>query len=417
MPGHNEVESQHEGDMLLPDGALLLHIGPSKTGSTAIQIAFDQVRDQLGQYGVAYSTTFRRVLKPGWAVIGWAPPGHPVPDIGYWSRYCERVANMGGLRVCASTEDFGQVQNADVARTIVRGLGGDRVHIVSAARAYHRLLPSYWQEMVRTNFDTRTYEEWLHDVLDAAPADGHGWAFTGSHNVTRTVPAWLSAVAPERYTLVVLGDEDRTLLPDVFEEMLGLPSGMLRVGTGANSSLSFNAVEVLRRLNEIRGQKDWRLDYYEQLTRQGYVRGALDAPRSSLDRAIPELPEWSIEPLARLSAARVEEVKDLGVRVVGNVDDLLLPPVSAADPEDLSPEQISVEAVTSALSKMMDVALTKKLVSRTGPTGGRGKAQSQPKPPTLADWTGEELIRELERRVKSRIGREAGRYSRRLRRR
>lgn len=196
-----------------------------------------------------------------------------------------------------------------------------------------------------------------------------------------------------------------------------MPSGMLRVGTGANSSLSFNAVEVLRRLNEIRGQKDWRLDYYEQLTRQGYVRGALDAPRSSLDRAIPELPEWSIEPLARLSAARVEEVKDLGVRVVGNVDDLLLPPVSAADPEDLSPEQISVEAVTSALSKMMDVALTKKLVSRTGPTGGRGKAQSQPKPPTLADWTGEELIRELERRVKSRIGREAGRYSRRLRRR
>ncbi|MBB2893816.1 hypothetical protein [Flexivirga oryzae] len=68
MRGSTPAELPHDHELLLPEGSLLLHIGPSKTGSTAIQIAFDQVRDQLGQYGVGYSTTFRRVLKPGWAV-------------------------------------------------------------------------------------------------------------------------------------------------------------------------------------------------------------------------------------------------------------------------------------------------------------------------------------------------------------
>lgn len=351
-------------------------------------------------------------------MLGWAPPGRPVPDIGVWDRYCQRVARMDASRICASTEDFGQVQTAAKAQEIVEGLGGERVHIVAAARSYHRLLPSYWQEMVRTNFETRTYAQWLHDTLDKAPEDGRGWAFTTSHNVTRTVPAWLSAVSPDRYTLVVLNDSNRTLLSDSFEQMLGLPTGLLRTGSGANSSLSLNAVEVLRRLNEICKERAWRLDAYEQLTRFGFVAGALDAPRSGLDRAIPELPEWAIEPLSRLSAARVEEVKGLGVRIVGDVNDLLLPPISPVEREGIDPQTLSIEAVTSAVAKLVDLVITEGLEDRSKPKAGtkaKSKTRTTPKQVTLADRSGRELLSELERRAKRRIIRKVGPVAQRFR--
>ena len=37
----------------IPEGARLVHIGPHKTGSTAIQVALHSARDRLGEHGVA----------------------------------------------------------------------------------------------------------------------------------------------------------------------------------------------------------------------------------------------------------------------------------------------------------------------------------------------------------------------------
>ncbi|MGN6574272.1 MAG: hypothetical protein ACTHKG_01160, partial [Nocardioides sp.] len=38
----------------LPQGSKLLHIGPHQTGSTAIQDAMDQAREEMRQQGVLY---------------------------------------------------------------------------------------------------------------------------------------------------------------------------------------------------------------------------------------------------------------------------------------------------------------------------------------------------------------------------
>ena len=46
-------------DLLLPKGAGLLHIGPHKTGSTALQDGFDQARAELDAQGVAYLSRAR----------------------------------------------------------------------------------------------------------------------------------------------------------------------------------------------------------------------------------------------------------------------------------------------------------------------------------------------------------------------
>lgn len=46
-----------DDSLLLPAGSRLLHIGPHKTGSTAIQNAFFQVRKELDRYGAHYAST------------------------------------------------------------------------------------------------------------------------------------------------------------------------------------------------------------------------------------------------------------------------------------------------------------------------------------------------------------------------
>ena len=41
--------------ILLPEGSRLLHIGPHKTGTTTVQAAFHQNREELRQQGIHYA--------------------------------------------------------------------------------------------------------------------------------------------------------------------------------------------------------------------------------------------------------------------------------------------------------------------------------------------------------------------------
>ena len=61
----------------LPDATILLHIGPYKTGSTAIQQALFDRREELAQHGVYYPGAWRRLFREGHALMEWAPRGRP----------------------------------------------------------------------------------------------------------------------------------------------------------------------------------------------------------------------------------------------------------------------------------------------------------------------------------------------------
>ena len=56
--------------LLLKPGARLLHIGPHKTGTTAIQGAFDLARARLAAHGVVYAGAERQPLLAALAVTG-----------------------------------------------------------------------------------------------------------------------------------------------------------------------------------------------------------------------------------------------------------------------------------------------------------------------------------------------------------
>ena len=71
--GRVRVMSGLDG-LLLPERSRIVHIGPHKTGTTAIQGAFAGARDQLGAYGLHYPGKKWQVYRQALALTGSA--GH-----------------------------------------------------------------------------------------------------------------------------------------------------------------------------------------------------------------------------------------------------------------------------------------------------------------------------------------------------
>ena len=344
--------------LLLPEGTRLLHIGPPKTGSTAIQAALRAARPRLAEHGVCYPGSRHRARRPGWAVLGWNSRWRPNVPIEEWYAFVEEVRAAGEQRVCISTEDFGRASKTQAAR-IVEDLGGERVHVVAVARRLDKFLPSQWQERVK-HAEHRSYEEWLHHILGDPPGKRAANTFWASqtHNIVRIAERWVAAVGEDRFTLVVSDESDRAALPRTFERMLGLPQDMLRLNSNSNTSLSMNGTELVRRLNLTFAERGWTDTTYSDLILQGLVPGMQRAARTSRDRRIPPLPAWAAERVAQLSAQRVADLDALGCRVVGDPKNLLVDP-EFADVEDYSAEDISVELALRAVEGTVERAVAR----------------------------------------------------------
>src|SRR5699024_9517272 len=90
-------------DLLLPEGARLLHIGPHKTGTSALQGAMHQAHAALGQHGVRIAGAAPRPSRAVWAVTGSSGPlGAPTARMEHWDRLVGEVASAGEQRVVIS---------------------------------------------------------------------------------------------------------------------------------------------------------------------------------------------------------------------------------------------------------------------------------------------------------------------------
>ena len=314
----------------IPEGARLVHIGPHKTGSTAIQVALHSARDRLGEHGVAYVTLGGyRARKAGWALgLRGRPSGTQAPPIRQWERFAAAVAAADAPRVCVSNEDFGRATKAQAAR-VVDDLGGERVHVVSVVRRLDRYLPSQWQERVKAG-EERTYDEWLRVVLDTDDAEPD-WDRRNvwfSHDVRALVERWLKVVEPERYTVVVSDEADHAMLPRTFEAMLGLPEGFVVPDPSrSNRGLSWAETELIRSVNQLLEDRGVPRPRRRRLLQTAVLR-EMQARPTPAGPSSPPLPDWAADRLRELSNRRIEDLGSLGergVRLVGDAGLMRMP--------------------------------------------------------------------------------------------
>jgi hypothetical protein len=337
-------------DLLLPSNVRLLHIGPHKTGSTAIQVALFAVRDELPAFGVWVPSGRRRRFAASTERFA-AKPTFEAP-LPLWGALVDEVAEAGEVRVCVSDELFGKAR-ARVAAKIVGDLGGGRGHVLAVARRYDAHLPSQWQEPVKAG-RTETYDEWLRLVLGSEPHKERSNVWV-AHDTPALVRRWTRLVGAEHFTLVVADETDHGQLPRLFEQMLGLLPGLLVPDPHRSSyALAPHDVELTRRADVSLIEHGVPPRRYRVVL--GHRARELAAARAPLPgpHRVP-LPGWAIERVETLSRSRALAVDRLSVRVVGDAAQLAEgDPPADAEPTPEVPAELAGEVVEHVLGMLAE---------------------------------------------------------------
>ena len=259
-------------DLTLAAGARLLHIGPHKTGTTAIQGAFHLARGRLAAHGVVYAGADRQPMRATLAVTGRpAMLGESRPDMAYWDKLVRDVREAGDQRVVISSEFFADGDD-EAARRVVADLGGPRVHVVVTLRPLARVMPSQWQQYLQNGLRT-PYLEWLDGMLRQPPYDQPTPTFWRRHRHDKLIARWVAAAGAQNVTVIVVDGSDRLALLRTFESLLALPGGFLAPEDDVvNRSLTLAETEVVRQLNEEFKRREWPGASYARFMRYGAVR-------------------------------------------------------------------------------------------------------------------------------------------------
>lgn len=330
-------------------GTRLVHIGPPKTGTSALQSALHAARESLAEGGVVYPGTTRHPQAAVHAVIG-RPPllGHAEPDLTSWTRLVAEIDAAGERRTVLSSEFFADADE-DAIRRVVADLGGPRVHVTVTLRPLARILPSQWQQYVQNGL-RMPYETWLGAVFGRSGRTLPTPTFWQRHRHGELVARWSAAVGPERVTVVVLDPARPGLLLRTFESMLALPNGTLVPEEGlTNRSLTYGETELVRLFNKEFRRRRWPEDVYPRFMKYGAIMQMRAGHRPSAHEARIATPRWALERAAEIGTEAAGAISGLGVRVVGDLALLAGAPGEAGGAEPKEPAVVSAESACQAV--------------------------------------------------------------------
>lgn len=139
-PGDNRRVTSF-ADLVLPDGARIVHIGPPKTGTSALQGAFFAARAEAAAQGVLYASEGKHGMSAVLAAMDlpspWSAARKPPPR-WRWSRLLGLIKASSAPRVLLSSEFFADGK-PDAIRRVIDELDPQRVQIVVTLRPLEAL--------------------------------------------------------------------------------------------------------------------------------------------------------------------------------------------------------------------------------------------------------------------------------------
>lgn len=335
---------------------IVLHIGVHKTGSTALQSALAAARPDLRSHGVLYPGRDEAHHAAAWAVTGFTMGyGEEATTVKArnWPTLVRQARGHSGP-VMISSEFFGRMRPGAVAK-VVDALGPERLRVVFGVRRLGDLLPSSWQQYLKSGL-TVTYREWLRDVLTSSGKPTTTQGFWHRADFAALVRRWSAVLPPEQITAVVLDSEHRGILFRTTEQMLDLPQGLLdpyRTSTRENRSMTAAEAEAVRRLNiAVRDTMGWQ--EYNSRIRHGLIQDMVASRVPPEGESGLGTPKWALMRGLRRQRRDHRAITSSGINVIGNVDHLLTRPraqgIVAVDtlPDDIV--QMAVDRVGVDLS-------------------------------------------------------------------
>jgi hypothetical protein len=383
---------QVTGVEMYPPGTRVVHIGPPKTGTTAVQSALFRRRAELASYGVAYPGRRRHERAAVSAVAFDEAPAGYTEDVGEtdWERLARDIRTSTADRVVVSSEAFSFASDARLPR-IVADLGGVGLQVVITARPLVSILPSRWQQSVQ-NYQIGGYEEWLERLFaDGAEDDPQFGPLWRRLRVDQLIERWGAHVGEENVTVIVLDPADRSMLLGTFEKLLGLPDGFLvPASVKGNESLPYPEVETLRAFNRRFREEGHSHAMYVRAIRKRAMRDIKAAGLSS-ERPHPiGTPGWAAENARLVSDQMIEAIRSSGARVIGALSHLV-----GDDARDHGADVPTTVAVESAA----EIAYA---MFRAGLADGREPTEALG-PAPVDEWATRVLVGELGRRLRDRV--------------
>ena len=338
---------------------VVLHVGCLKSGTSFVQrtLGPEPRRPRCPGLPVPRDHWRQQVL----AVIdvrGHRRDGEvPADAVGAWDRLRAEIAAWPGTAI-VSMEFLATTTPAGIQR-IVASLAPAAVEVVLTVRDLGRSIPSMWQESVK-NGESGSWAEFVAAVRDGDPRQpGPARRFWRHQAATPIARRWAHGVGVDPLTMVtvpVAGRARRPALGAVLHRRRAGPRALRccvpPAGRGANESLGAASAEVMRTLNE-RLVGALSTHDYNAVVKRLAKRGL--APRRDREAPIgfggvPDGPAdaW----LGARAQAMIDGLGGLGVRVVGDLEELRPLPVTGVDPADVPPDE-RLAATVDALAHLL----------------------------------------------------------------
>jgi hypothetical protein len=321
-----------------------LHIGLPKTGTTSVQDTLWDNRRALAPTGVHY---------PGYIVEAHY---HATIDLqreryhewlrplseGAWDRLVADIRAWPATSV-VSCELLATATPKEIERAL-SSLDFAEVHVVCTARDLARQVPSAWQEYIKTGH-TITLPELLRAVRTGEPAETSElfWDFQDLPQILRR---WTSSLPPERVHVVTVPQAGPGVWPR-FASVIGVEPDRITRRLRYNTSMGAVETELLRRLN---GALEMEWQHYVAVVRDQLARDILSlrpGPRRIT------LPADDLLWLRKRAYQFVDEIRDAGYQVVGDLDELIPEEPVRDDGYSAPAEPEMLDVAVSVLARML----------------------------------------------------------------
>jgi hypothetical protein len=317
---------------------LVLHIGAMKSGTSFIQNVLRTTanRERLAEHDILFACDRWReqVLAVRELIDRGGPAQEPITPNGPWQHLVDVVNEWPGTAIVSM--EFLAPRKEPKIELIKDAFPDTDLQVVLTARDLARSLPAMWTESTQ-NRGVRTWEEFLDAVRSEDMAQKPGRWFWKHQRIADIASRWSDAVGRDHFTLITVPPSGSP--PDIlwnrFAQVAGIPEGLCDTEVRSNPGIDAASALVLRALNERLAEEEFSPQDYQRmvksaLAKQGLAKRARD---DSVRLGIDE--RW----VRRKSREELDNLRQLDLRVVGDIDELEARPVPGVHTKKITAEQ------------------------------------------------------------------------------